>query len=119
MVLTDNSEKGIKIKKTNHALSAFLLSSLAISSSVHAENDTLSGKEVKNFNPETVSIMNIEVSKPLVASNSVAAFAASGAWTDIGLNPTLYNAGQWYYGPLLEAPSGTPSTSTVTNITYQ
>ena len=34
-------------------------------------------------------------------------------------NPNITTAGSWVFAPLMSAPSGTPSTSTVQNITWQ
>ena len=59
---------------------------------------------------------------PPTAFNSdggMSAFAMAGAWTDVVYNPNITTAGQWYFGPLMNAPAGTPVTSIVQNITWQ
>ena len=76
----------------------------------------------QEFDPSTVEIISVdqlESPRALKSEGGIAAFASAGAWTKVVYNPSLYTAGQWYVGPLMSAPSGTPSTATVQNITWQ
>ena len=106
------------MKKTLLALavitSAFTMNTMAVEQ-----------KDVQlKFDPSTVEIISVdqlESPRALKSGGGIAAFAAAaaGAWTKVVYNPSLYTAGQWYLGPLMSAPAGTPSTSIVQNITWQ
>ena len=106
----------MKMKKTLLALavitSAFTMNTMAVEQ-----------KDVQlKFDPSTVEIISVdqlESPRALKSEGGIAAFAAAGAWTKVVYNPSLYTAGQWYLGPLMSAPAGTPSTSIVQNITWQ
>ena len=105
----------MKMKKAYLAL-AIISSVLVTNSMAMAKNN----EDLKDgFNPEEIKIIQLEPSTVLNSEGGIAAFASTGAWTDVIINPNITIAGSWILGPLMLAPSGTPSTSIVQNITFQ
>jgi hypothetical protein len=106
----------MKMKKTLLALamftSAFTMNAMAVEQ-----------KDVElQFDPSTVEIISLdqlESPRALSSVGGVTALAAAGAWSDVVYNPNITTAGVWVFGPEMEAPSSTPSTSVVQNITFQ
>lgn len=106
----------MKMKKTLLALamitSAFTMNAMAVQ-----ETDA----ELV-FDPSTVEIISVdqlEAPQALKSEGGIAAFASAGAWTKVVYNPNITTAGQWVLGPLMSAPSGTSTSATVQNITWQ
>ena len=99
-------------------LSVSLLSAAVfLSPLASAEKDGKKGKPVKNFDPDKVEMIHLDPAQAL-DSSGIISFASSGAWSDLVTNPNVYSAGSWVFGPLLEAPSSTPGSSSVQNITF-
>ncbi|MEN9465746.1 MAG: hypothetical protein RL217_1927 [Pseudomonadota bacterium] len=66
-----------------------------------------------------ISAAQLSSPEALNSAGGMAAFAASGSWTNYVTNPNITTAGAWVYGPLINAPSGTPSGSKVQSISWQ
>ena len=66
-----------------------------------------------------IDLNQLDTPRALNSEGGIDAFASAGAWTDVVYNPNITTAGQWVFGPLMDAPSGTSSTATVQNITWQ
>lgn len=73
----------------------------------------------ETFNINDVTLLELSKPLPLKSEGGIEAFVASGAWTDVVTNPTIRSAGQVYRGPIMSPSANTPSTSKVTNITWQ
>ncbi len=82
---------------------SFLASAAIASPFASAEKPDHTDKKVKDFDPDNVIMIDITPAVPLESSGGIAAYASSGAWTDVVTNPNIYQAGSYVYGPLLEA----------------
>lgn len=74
------------------------------------------------FDPSVIEIISVDQlasPKALNSEGGITAFAATGAWTKVIYNPNVSTAGNYIFGPLMSPPSGTPSSSVATNLTFQ
>lgn len=69
--------------------------------------------------PNAIPAEHLSPPGALNSEGGISTFATSGAWSDVVYNPNITIAGEWIFGPLMNAPTGTPSTSIVQNITWQ